>query len=75
MFVLYVKGELCFSIVGLKEKSELKQSSTSPEDTPLYEAIENIIYRMRECEESNKIRTMKIFKMIKMKGKQLKTLD
>ena len=34
-----------------KEKSELKQSGISPEDTPLDNAIKNIINRMRECEE------------------------
>ena len=34
-----------------KEKGELKQSGISPEDTPLDNAIKNIINRMRECEE------------------------
>ena len=34
-----------------KEKSELKQSGISPEDTPLDNAIKNIINRIRECEE------------------------
>ena len=34
-----------------KEKNELKQSGISPEDTPLDEAIKNIIDIMRECEE------------------------
>ena len=34
-----------------KEKSELKQSGISPEDTPLDNAIKNIINRIRECKE------------------------
>ena len=34
-----------------KGKSELKRSGISPEDTPLDNAIKNIINRMRECEE------------------------
>ena len=34
-----------------KEKSELKQTGLSSEDTPLDEAIKNIIDRIRECEE------------------------
>ena len=34
-----------------KEKSELKQCGISPDDTPVDEAIKNIIDRMRECEE------------------------
>ena len=34
-----------------KEKSEIKQSGISPEETPLDEAIKSIIDRMRECEE------------------------
>ena len=34
-----------------KEKGELKQSGISPEDTPLDNAIKNLINRIVECEE------------------------
>ena len=34
-----------------KEKNELKQSGISPEDTPLNNAIKNVIDRMPECEK------------------------
>ena len=48
--VLY-RCNLLISRQAEKEKSELKQSGISSEDTPLNEAIKNIIDTIRECEE------------------------
>ena len=42
---------LAYNRQAEKEKSELKQSGISPEDTPLDNAIKNIINRIRECKD------------------------
>ena len=63
--------ERCASLINPeaeKEKSELKQSGISPEDTPLDEAIKNIIDKIQACEiKSSKIRTIKMYKEDKKK--------
>ena len=48
--------ERCASLINPeaeKEKSELKQSGISPEDTPLDEAIKNIIDKLWNKEQQN----------------------
>ena len=56
-----------------KEKSELKQSGISPEDTPSNNAIKNAIDRMPECEEEQENQDNENIQKNKKIEKQQKT--